>query len=194
MEIVYFLHKSLRQLKEIQDSVNGENCFEKLAEYFKICQDISKRKKSILNIQNGILQELLPAFLDILPFCSADSAQNVHIDPSGRSDKEMFLGCDGTKQVYEYYFEDEYENLYIHTIFTFNDEPSMDTITVLYESTHRTLSYLENEEEDDVINAIMLFVIDFFRDQRVELEDLIWDYMINVSLAFADLQEHYTLS
>lgn len=193
-EILRFLQKKLEELRNIQGSVNGENCFEKLAEYFKVCKDISRRKHSILNIQNEIIHALMPAFLDILPFCSADSA-NGRINPNMRSDKEKFLGCEEEKQVYEYYFEYEYGDVYIHTIFTFNDEPSMDTITVLHEYTHRTLSYLRNEEKDqDVIDTMMLFVYCFFRDQLIELEDLIFDYIVDISFVFSDLQEHYTLS
>jgi hypothetical protein len=190
-----FFYRRLMQLLKIQESVDGENCFEKLVEYFKVCQEISKREESLLRLGDETIQEMIFMFLNTLPFCLSESTQNVYISPSERDNDEVFLGCTSENQVYERYFECLCENSFVGILFTFNDEPSMDTITLFLGNTHRTLSYIDGVEEDeDVVDLMLLYIYCFFQDNLVELKNFIGSCALYISSEFFGFGRNHTMS
>lgn len=190
-----FFYRRLMRLWEIQESANGENCFEKLAEYFQVCQEISKREKSLLRLGDKTIQEMIFMFFNTLPFCLSDSTQNAYISPSERDNDEVFLGCTSENQIYERYFECLYEDSFVGIIFTFNDEPSMDTITLFLENAHRTLSYIDNvEENEDVVDAMLLYIYCFFQVNLIELKNFIANCVLYISSEFFGFGQNDTSS
>lgn len=189
--------EQLKHLWNIGHSANGANCFEKLVEYFKVCQYIGRREQSFPGIDSGYLKETTFWLLNELPYCLTSAVQNAYINPSIRGDDEKFLGFDKNGQVYERCFELIYGDKSIGAIFTYNDNPSMDTITIYcdHERVHRTLSYIENEETDkDIIELMMFFVHNFFEDQMSTLEEFIMDIKIHMSVEFFNLSSNHVIS
>ena len=84
---------------------------------------------------------------------------------------DVFLGCEVESQKYIQSFMDETESEPM--IFTYRDIPSKESITIYDNGINRTLAYIENEENPEVIDRMRDLVCNqFFRDQRETLEDI----------------------
>lgn len=164
-----FIHEKMEQMEEIQDSVTEQNCFDKLVEYFQVCREVGKKESLILNADwSSIMGEIMPLFLLNLPYCMLEACDS-HVREDCIDD--VFLGCEVESQKYIQSFMDETESEPM--IFTYRDIPSKESITIYDNGINRTLAYIENEENPEVIDRMRDLVCNqFFRDQRETLEDI----------------------
>lgn len=171
--IMSFFQEKLEELQRIQNSVTEENCFSKLVEYFRVCHEISRREKFIINTNLGGLEQAISLFLLNLPYCELDDYDR---NVSELCADDAFLGCRIEEQEYTQSFV-ENQNEYQPMIFTYRDNPTKESITVYYEGVNRTLAYIENEEKNIAIVKKLkeLVCYHFFECQRETLRDYFMD-------------------
>jgi hypothetical protein len=190
-----FFYEKFMLLKEIQSTANGKNCFEKLVEYFKVCQDIREREMQVLDIEDYVIKDMMLDYLVTLPFCLFNLVPNLYLDPAERDSNEKFLGCESKDQPYERYFECKYKDSEVGFILTFNDYPSMDTIAIFYEGIYRTLHYINDfEKDEDIVELMVFFIYCYFQDQITQLEQLFFGCKCYIAEIFFNAKEDYLLS
>lgn len=172
--IMSFFQEEIEKLEEIQSSVNEENCFSKLVEYFQICREIGKRQSAIIDASYS-LRKVVSLFLLNLPYCMLEEC-DLKVEEMCVDDK--FLGCLVNNQKYTQSFMEGTSD-YVPMIFTYGDVPSKESITVYDEGINRTLAYIENEEKDSqIIDRIKDLVCNhFFQGQKETLQDFLNDQM-----------------
>ena len=164
-----FIHEKMEQMEEIQDSVTEQNCFDKLVEYFQVCREVGRKESLILNANwSNIMGEIMPLFLLNLPYCMLEACD---CNVKENCIDDVFLGCEVESQKDIQTFMDETESEPM--IFTYRDIPSKESITIYDNGINRTLAYIENEENPEIIDRMKDLVCNqFFRDQRETLEDI----------------------
>lgn len=167
-----FIHDKIRQMEEIQDSVTKQNCFDKLVEYFQVCREIGKNEALIINTNwSSLMGDIMPLFLLNLPYCMLEEDDS-QVEKNCIDD--IFLGCKAESQKYMQCFIDEAGREPM--IFTYCDVPSKESITIYDDGINRTLAYIENKENPEVIERMKGLVCNrFFNNQREVLEDMFED-------------------
>ena len=167
-----FFNERLNCLEEISKALTRENCFDKLVEYFQVCQEISRKESQIISDEGDTGRKA--SFLCDLPYCMTNSIYSHYFRVFERYDEEDFFGCKMKNQTYGQIFVDlaDDESSWIEIVFTYDVNPSKETITLAYAGIHKTLSYLEKEEKDkSFVEKMKDLVFSFFHEQREERVD-----------------------
>ena len=124
--IMSFFQEKVEELEKIQHSVNEDNCFSKLVEYFQVCHEVSKREMAIINANFGGLEQAISLFLLNLPYCQLED-YDLNVLELCKDDK--FLGCRIEDQKYTQSFMEDFED-YKPMIFTFGEYPTKESIYI----------------------------------------------------------------
>ena len=171
--IMGFFQRKVEELRLIQCSVNENNCFSKLVEYFQVCHEVAKRETAIINANLGGLEQAISLFLLNLPYCQLDDCD---LNVSWQCEDDEFLGCRIEDQKYTQSFmesSDDYEPM----IFTFRENPTKESITIYYDGINRTLDYIEKKEKNPIVIKRIkeLVCYHFFKCQKDTLQDYYTD-------------------
>ena len=174
--IMKFFQEKVEELEKIQRSVNENNCFSKLVEYFQVCHEVSRRERAIINANFGGLEQVISLFLLNLPYCQLEYG-DLNVIEQCKDDK--FLGCCAEDQKYAQSFVGESVD-YRPMIFTFRDCPSKESITIYDNGINRTIAYIENNEKDPrvIMRLKELVYHHFFGCQKETLQDYFVDRAI----------------